>query len=181
MIYWLIMQMDGKPKEEGLSIEVLEKAKQKAESLYAAFAPEYCPYLKTKVLFNSKGLEHIKFKSWNKPRLMADQFQRLKLVHLIPQVLRESHTVQGRWETKEWERQKKHGKWQKSMKDVTYYEFVAVIERVRMKIIVKEVIGNPPFFWSVIPYWKTNEITGSRILHDQDIVTDGNFSDGLRE
>ncbi len=171
--------MEGKPKREEIPQEIFDKVKKKAEDFYMTLEPATCPYLKKKIHFNVKGLDHIKFKDWNKPRIAFDQFQRLKLIHLIPQVLCESHTVQGKWVTKDWERQKKHGKWQKTMKEVTYYEFVAVIENARVKVILKEIVGNPPFFWTIIPYWKTNEITNARILHDEDIVNDGNFSNGL--
>lgn len=173
------MQMEGKPERKQIQQDVFDKVRVKAETFYTALNPVYCPYLKNNIQFNVKGLDHIKFKGWNKPRVLFDQFQRLKIITTIPVILTASHTVQGKWNRKEWERQKKHGKWQKSLKEVNYYEFVAVIENVRAKVIVKEIVGNPPFFWSVTPFWKMNEVTNSRILHDADIANDGNFTDEI--
>jgi hypothetical protein len=175
------MQMEGKPNEKTLSPEAFEKVKARAEIFYGTIKPVYCPYLKNEVHFNAKGLEHIKFKEWNKPRVMFDQLQRLKIIDMVPFILGLSHTVQGIWERKEWQRQKKHGRWEKMLKEVVYYEFIAVIDSIRAKVVLKEIKGNPPFFWTVIPYWKMNEITNKRILHDRDIITDGNFSDDIEE
>jgi hypothetical protein len=49
---------------------------------------------------------------------------------------------------------------------VTYYEFVAVVDKVRIKVIVKELTGGERFFWSIIPFWKMNKLTNQRKLHD---------------
>jgi hypothetical protein len=38
------------------------------------------------------------------------------------------------------------------MKDVTFYEFIAVIENIRLKVIVKEVNKEELYFWSIIPF-----------------------------
>jgi len=173
------MQMEGKPERERISQDVFDRVKLKAEAFYSALEPVNCPYLQCKVHFNIKGLDHIKFKEWNKPRVLFDQFQRLKIITVIPQILNASHTVQGKWNRKEWERQKKHGRWEKKTREVVYYEFVAVIENVRAKVIVKEITGNPPFFWTIIPFWRMNEVTNARILHDADILKDGNFKDDV--
>ena len=48
---------------------------------------------------------------------------------------------------------------------VTYYEFVAVLENRRFKVIVKQLPGGQRVFWSLIPFWRqSNE--GRRLLHD---------------
>lgn len=51
------------------------------------------------------------------------------------------------------------------MKEVIFYEFIAVLENVRTKVIVKEVIGGEKYFWSVIPYWSINKAGSKRILY----------------
>ena len=58
------------------------------------------------------------------------------------------------------------------MKDIVFYEFIAVIDNIRLKVIVKEVIGGEKHFWSVIPYWGINKATGKRILHGSSIEYD---------
>ena len=172
------MQMDGKPKFTEISEEFFLKIKQEAEEKYSKLEPVYCPYLKSKVHFNLKGLEHIKFKQWQKARVIGDQYTRFKLLYLAPEIIKNSHTLQGKKETKEWERQKKHGKWQKILKDVTYFEFVAVIGKVRIKVIVKEVFGSEKHFISIIPFWRMTEGENtSKKLYDSDIDNDGDFTE----
>ena len=51
------------------------------------------------------------------------------------------------------------------MKEVTFYEFIAVVESVRAKVIVKEVHGGAKHFWSIIPYWGIDKMNSKRILH----------------
>ena len=177
--YYSGMLMEGKVKRIEISDADLQKIKDKVEILYKDTKPINCPYFKGVVNFNARGLDHIKFKAWNKPRYKFDQYLRLKLFYLVPEILRRSHTVQGIWYRKEWVRQKKHAKWEKIIKDVIYYEFVAVIGKVRIKVVVKEVVGGEKFFWSIIPFWKMNEITGERKLYDDDLEQDTNIVSDL--
>ncbi len=160
------MRMDGKPQGVEISDERFEKAKVNAEDVYKTLTAIPCPYLKADVHFNAKGFEHLKFKSRDKARNRMDQYTRFKLVHIVPEIIRRSHTVQGIWETNEWESQKSHGRWEKRQRPVMYYEFVAVIGKARLKVIVKKVEGLDPHFWSLIPFWRMNEITRERKLYD---------------
>jgi len=173
------MEMEGKLKEFTLTDEYFQKTRAKAEELYKNTSAIHCPYLKDKVYFNSKGIEHIEFKNKNRPRSKRDQFLRLKLFYLVPDILKFSHTVQGLWCRKEWERRKKHGVWEKVIKEVIYYEFVAVVGKIRIKVIIKEIVGGQKFFWSIIPFWKMNEVTKERKLYDDDIEKDGNLEDDV--
>ena len=65
--------------------------------------------------------------------------------------------------------QAKIEEWQKILKLITYYEFIAVMEshgsKVRVKLIVKEIEGGEKFFYSLIPFWGTDKATGRRIIH----------------
>ena len=58
------------------------------------------------------------------------------------------------------------------MKEVTYYEFIAVVNTVRVKVIIKEVLGGEKHFWSVIPFWGIDKVTSKRILHSGDPEND---------
>ena len=145
--------------------EEFEKVRDAAEKLYEAFGSIYCPYFLEKISFNAKGLRHLKFKSDQQARPQKDQYPRLKLLHLAPQVLSKSHTVQGIWKTKQFEPNKTGGEWKYIMKDVTFYEFIAVLENVRIKVIVKEVAAEEKYFWSIIPYWSIDKAGSKRILH----------------
>ena len=141
-----------------------EEVKNKAEQDYALIGDIYCPYFQEKISFNSKGFKHLKFKGDQQARPAKDQYARLKLLHLAPEVLKKSHTVQGIWKIKRFEQQKTSGNWKHTLKDVVYYEFIAVIDSVRIKVVVKEVIGGEKHLWSVIPFWKIDKENGRRIL-----------------
>lgn len=148
-----------------LDLEKFEKVKNKAEKFYKALNSVYCPYLKGKVNFNARGLDHIKFKTWNRARVRHDQYMRLKLIHLAPEVIEKSHTIQGHYESKEFERKKINNRWEKILTQISYYEFVAILNGVRVRVIVKDVEGGEKHFWSIIPFWKMNKENGKRLLH----------------
>lgn len=148
-----------------LDLENFEEVRLKGEELYKALNDVLCPYFKQKVSFNAQGLEHLKFKKQRKARPQQDQYMRFKLLHLAPIVLKTSATLQGIWETKNFERTRLHSKTELVLKKVTYYEFVAVIEKVRVKVIVKEIEDRNKFFWSIIPYWGVDKNTQKRKLH----------------
>lgn len=145
--------------------EDFEKVKEEAEKFYATIGEVYCPYFDGKIAFNAKGLRHLKFKSNEQARSSQDQYARLKLIHFAPESLRQSKLVQGIWRTRLFEAQKTSGQWKHIMKDVVFFEFIAVIKNVRIKVIVKEVLGGEKYFWSVIPFWGIDKENQKRILH----------------
>ena len=104
-----------------------------------------CPYLRTKINFNAKGLDHIKMKSWNKTRLASDQYLRLKFLKLVPEILKNSGTLQEIKETRNFER-------------------------------VKNIENGQPYFWSVVPFWKSqkNELCQKikKVFHEGDLEND---------
>lgn len=142
-----------------------QKIKDEAEKLYKTFDLIYCPYFEEKVSFNAKGLRHLKFKSDQQARSNKDQYARLKLLYLVPQILGKSHTLQGIWQTKHFEQYKTSGQWKYTMKEIVFYEFIAVLDNVRVKVIVKEVLGGEKHFWSIIPYWNIDKEASRRILY----------------
>lgn len=169
------MQMDLEaniPEKPRISEELFNKTLQQATEQYGKTPEVYCPYFKDKVHLNAKGFEHIRLKAWNKARGRSDQYFRLKLLHLVPKILQESHTVQGIWHTHDWERVKSRGKWVKVLKNVAYYEFIAVVGKVRAKVVIKEIEGGVKFFWTIIPFWKMNTVTKQREMHEGDPETD---------
>lgn len=152
--------------------EDFQKVKDEAEEFYKTIGDVYCPYFKEKIAFNAKGLRHLKFKSDKQARPIKDQYSRLRLVRLAPEVLKQSHTLQGIWQIRRFEEQKTNSRWERIMKDVKYYEFIAVINNVRVKVVVKEVLGGEKYFCSVIPFWGIDKVTSKRILHSGDPEND---------
>ncbi len=146
--------------------EQFKEVKERGEEFYKSLGDVACPFLKDKVSFGAQGLEHLKFKRREKARLERDQYMRFKLLHLAPEILRSSHTLQGILETKKFERIRTNNRTETILKLVTYYEFTAVLKRNRVRIIVKQIENGQKYFWSIVPFWGMNEETMTRILHD---------------
>jgi hypothetical protein len=96
---------------------------------------------------------------------------RLKLLRLAAETIRNSKTLQGISEKKILVRKKRNSRWEKALTDVTYYEFIAVIDHKRVKVIVKQIFGGEKFFWTLIPYWKMDGFH-RRVLHEGNPETD---------
>lgn len=141
------------------------RIKDKGELLYKSLSEVYCPYFGEKVIFNAKGLEHTKFKKKNHARSSKDQYMRFKLLYLAPEILKLSKTVQGITERKVFEVVRKNHRNEQSLVDAIYYEFIAVINKVRVRIVVREIGTAQKYFWSIIPYWKIDTNTGKRKLY----------------
>ena len=150
-----------------------ESVRQEAENLYATIGSVLCPYFGgEKIAFNAKGIRHLKFKADEKARPREDQYPRLKLLYLAPRIVEKTRTVQGVWQTKQFEPLRTHGRWERVLKDVTFYEFLAVLDNVRVKVIVKQIAEGEKYFWSIIPAWKLDPATHRRILHSGNLDTD---------
>jgi len=150
--------------------EEFQQVLHKAQTFYSATSHVYCPYFRQPVQLNAQGFEHVRHKTWNRGRERRDQFMRLKHLPEAPIILQLSHTVQGIQTTTEWERRHRHGRWEKLLVHVIYYEFVAVLKSRRFKIIVKQLPGGERIFWSLIPFWRQTE--QGRTLHEGDPAID---------
>ncbi len=137
-----------------IDVEKFKKIKEEVEEFYKQINEVYCPYFKETISFNVKGLDHIKFKDWNRTRLIEDQYFRLKFLKLAPEVIKKSNTLQEYRETQNFERQKINSRWERRMTLVKYYAFIAIMNSVRIKVIIKEITGGKKFFWSICPFWK---------------------------
>lgn len=135
---------------------------EKGESLYKTFSLVHCPYFESEIHFNAQGLEHLKFKRRGQARSRHDQYMRFKLLKFAPEVLKLSRTVQGIWETKHFERVRVYNRTDTILKQVIYYEFIAILNQIRIKVVVKQIDNREKFFWSIIPFWGINKTTKKR-------------------
>lgn len=78
------------------------------------------------------------------------------------------------------ERVNSNSKWKKKMVNVKFYGFIAITNldsngMIRIKIIVKEIEGREPYFWSIIPFWKCKKDPileqTKKVFHDGDLNT----------
>ena len=118
-------------------------------------------------------MQHLKFKAWNKTRSLNDQYMRFKLLKYAPSILKKSHTLQEYNEKNNMERVKVNSRWEERAVKVYYYGFVAIIDEIRIKVIVKEIKGGGKYFWSIIPCWKQDKsVLYKKILHEGDLERD---------
>lgn len=156
-----------------INFQKFEQIKKEAIAFYNNIGRVKCPYFSEEVSFNSKGMQHLKFKSYNRTRSTQDQYMRFKLLRYAADVVRKSNTLQEICQKKNLERIQTNSRWEEKAIEVNYYGFVAIIKEIRIKVIVKEVAGGEKYFWSIIPCWKQNkEILNKKILHEGDLEND---------
>jgi len=164
-----------------MGIEISEKkfkrTREEAEKQYKQIKTVWCPYLQSKVHFNSEGFEHLLFKSWNRTRSRVDQYVRLRLFPIAVKIIRKSHTLQEYDECRMFVRQKINSRWENRAKMVRYYVFIAIDKdrNVRLKVIIKEIEGGSKFFYSLYPSWRvTTDINGSqrKVFYSGNLETD---------
>ncbi|MCK5021996.1 MAG: hypothetical protein KAR54_01995 [Candidatus Pacebacteria bacterium] len=146
--------------------EKFKKEKLKAEGFYKNLVPVLCPYFQEKIIFNAKGLEHLKFKKKNSARNLEDQFIRLRLLYLAPQIIKSSKTIQGISGRKVFELLRINNRNEHKMVNAQYFEFIAVIDGIRARVVIKQIGDSPKYFWSIIPFWKMNKENGTRKIHN---------------
>ena len=137
------------------------RIKNQAYRKYKRIKKVYCPCLKTKVSFNSKGFWHIIYRSRNKKRDVKSQILRFKLLDKAAQLVKLSHTLQ---EYQEVRRGRK--------KNIRYYAFIGILDEWKIKVIVKQVGNARPLFWSVIPNWRTGKRDRRRYLYKGNLEAD---------
>lgn len=159
--------------KEGMTIngENFDFIKSRGEELYKSFTSVRCPYFNELVYFNSFGLEHLKFKRAGVERLPQDQYMRFRLLHVAPLIIKLSRTVQGVMRVNTLERVHKNGMRYREMQHSIFYEFIAVLDDVRVRVVVKRVENSDLVFWSIIPYWKNGK-QGDRQLFDSGLQED---------
>lgn len=71
-----------------------QRIKNQAYKKYKRIGKVRCPYLKTKVAFNSKGFWHIIYRSRNQKRDVKSQILRFKLLDKAAKLIKLSHALQ---------------------------------------------------------------------------------------
>ncbi len=142
-----------------------EKLREETEDFYKTIGEIYSPYFQEKIIFNAKGLEHLKFGRKNHARLRTDQFVRFKLLVLAPDIIKLSKTIQGISHTKSFEIERSNQKTKEVLKPVSYYEFVAILDSKRVRVVIKQVEEGPKYFWSIIPFWRIDKNCNKRRYH----------------
>jgi len=133
-----------------------EKLKESAELFYKGIGKIKCPYFDEYISFNSKGIEHVKFKSKRKIRKRDDAYTRLKNIHLAPEILKISRTLQEKQVKQIFVTIKTNNRCEEVLKYCKYFAFIAIVKdrdyEKRLKVVVRQIEGGEKHFWSIIPF-----------------------------
>lgn len=79
---------------------------------------------------------------------------RFGLLHISTKVLSDSHTLQGKSYRNRFEVRYINSRKEVALTGVNYYEFIAIIENIRVKVVIKQIKNEEKIFLSVIPLFK---------------------------
>ena len=79
---------------------------------------------------------------------------RISLIKYAKEIIEKSHTLQGKLELERIEKIRNQSKTEDKKVIVTFYEFIAVLDTKRIKVIIKQINNGNLYFWSIIPFWK---------------------------
>lgn len=142
-----------------------EELRTSFEASYQVLKQVHCPYLDMAVHFNAMGLEHLKFGRKNHARPHQEQAIRMQLFYLASQIIQASRTVQGLSQARGFEAIRSNGGTDTRLVQISYTEFVAILDNKRVRVVLKRIEDGPWFYWSVIPFWKINLRNGGRKIH----------------
>lgn len=137
--------------------EKYEKARGEAHNYFQKNAKIQSPALGT-VHLNSDGFLHLIYgdKRHKQQRDWKNQLKRFHLVTYTRRIIEGMGFYQEYIEQYQTVMVKQHKHKVPESRLVKYWGFVAVIDnRIRVKIILRQVGNGNVHFWSVIPYWKT--------------------------
>lgn len=104
--------------------------------------------------------------------MQQEQTTRLRLLPLVPNIIAASHTLQEHDQRQLFVRQKINSRWEKHLKVITYFVFIAIVKKVRLKIVVKEIEGAAKQFYSLFPFWKMDKTNSKKIFFSGNLEDD---------
>ncbi len=149
-----------------LNTEKFRKIKEEAEILYKSLGSVYCPYLSEEVIFISKNFEHLLFKNKHTARTSKEQYMRCILFKYAPLIIGKSNLVQGIRKAKEIIEEGESSS--KILMSVNFYEFIAVIDNKRIRVVIKRVGNRSGEFLSIIPYWSKDRYNNRRLFFESE-------------
>ncbi len=148
------MEIDDK-KLEGM-LKATEEEYKKAKMIR-------CPYFGENIKFSGDCFKHMLYKGKfnKKKRDKNTQYTRLKLFKLAYKLLGVTKTLQEYYSTKHFVKVRNNKRREKVLKEVEYWGFIGIIEKRRIKVIVKQYANGDKKFWSIIPNWNIRKKRGS--------------------
>ena len=142
-----------------------ERKKTEARTLYGSFMKVLCPALgKESVYFTSEGFNHLIYRGPKKERDQRVQIMKFALLDKAKQILEISTTFQEYEENLKYVRVQRYGKYSHDNVLVRLWGFVAIINKFRVKVVVKKVGNGKMEFYSVIPAWITRHYRDIKLV-----------------
>ncbi len=121
--------------------------KTEKKKYYDSIKEIYSEALGVQVHFNAKGFNHITFKNPRNLRSIPEQIYRLKIFDTAVKLLKLANTYQEYEEIENVDTKK-----------ITYYwGIIAIIDNLKLKVILRRIGNGQTHFWSVIPGYTSSE------------------------
>ena len=116
---------------------------------YATWVPVFCPAIRDYVSFNTKGFNHLRFKTNNTPRNPKEAMYKLGLLPLVRPVIHLATKVD------KYERRLSPvgGSRKKVLKEVEYWGLIAVVgkQNIKIRVVLRKLVNSREIhFWSVM-------------------------------
>lgn len=156
--------MNGKTIEERLPN--YPEIRKNSKELYDTFNKVFSPALGQHIHFTSNGFNHLMYKGAKKERDKRTQILRFDLLERAKDILERSTTYQEFEEEMEYTRVNRHGKYQSMNLVVKYWGFIAIIDKFRVKVVVRQAGNSKAEFYSVIPAWFTRQYRDLKVFNN---------------
>jgi len=128
--------------------------KKKVAELYATFGSVLCPALgDQRIYFTSEGFNHLVYKAPKKPRDERVQILRFDMLEKAKFILESSTTYQEYDEIIVNKKVNRRRKWIDRNVVIRCWGFIAIVNKFRVKVIVRQEGNGKLEFQSVIPAW----------------------------
>ena len=128
---------------KNMSKSLKEEAREKYFKIGEISAPAFPG---EKITFNSKGFNHMFYKSPRRGRLKVNIACKVRLLDRAIELLEKSTVVQ--------EEDSYTGTYRGKRKRYKFWAFEGVIKKRRIKVVVRQLGRGKKHFWSVIPAWR---------------------------
>ena len=142
-----------------------EIARKEALALYSSFHRVNCPALGNEpIYFTSEGFNHLIYKEPTKPRHERVQMMRFDMLKKAKFILENSTTFQEYEEGFESIVVNRHGKRIRENAVVRLWGFIAIVQRFRVKVVIRQIGNGNKQFYSVIPAWFTRHYRNMKYI-----------------
>jgi hypothetical protein len=124
------------------------------ESYYKTIGAIHCPYFDKKIVFNSDGFHHLRYKTSGSEREKQTQLYKFNLLSHACEKIKCSGTLQQY--RKQWSvyGRRKNANGSSEMKEMEYYAFEGILGKdqnmTRTKVVIRRVGNGELHFWSVM-------------------------------